>query len=106
LLNNVIRHRAATDTELPRHPPLPPNQIQCDLFLMHHAMADISKEGHMQLAIEAYKKDLFSSKKAAADVFDVPQRTLKICLNGTTSHKDSIANCQKLTDTKEIILLK
>ncbi|KKA21178.1 hypothetical protein T310_4794, partial [Rasamsonia emersonii CBS 393.64] len=78
----------------------------CNLFSTHHAIADISKEGHMQLAIKAYKKGLFSSKKAAADVFDMPQRALRTYLNGSTSCKDSIANCQKLTDTEETILSK
>jgi len=50
-------------------------------------MADISKEGCMQLALEAYKKDLFLSKTAAAKAFDVPPRTFITCVNKTTLAK-------------------
>ena len=71
---------------------------------MHHIIADISKEGHMQLALEAYKKGLFPSKTAAAKAFDVPLRTFITCVNKTTAHKNSTANCCKLIDTEESTL--
>jgi len=67
-------------------------------------MADISKEGRMQLALEAYKKGLFPSKTAAAKAFDVPPRTFITRVNGTTARKNSTANCHKLTDTEESTL--
>jgi len=67
-------------------------------------MADISKEGHMQLALEAYKKGLFSLKTAAAKAFDVPPRTFITHVNRTTACKNSTANCCKLIDTEESTL--
>jgi len=67
-------------------------------------MADISKEWHMQLALEAYKKGLFPSKTAAAKAFDMPPRTFITHVNKTTACKNSTANCCKLTDTKESTL--
>jgi len=67
-------------------------------------MADISKEGCMQLALEAYKKGLFPSKTAAVKAFDVPPRTFITCVNRTTACKNSTTNCHKLTDTEESTL--
>ena len=67
-------------------------------------MADISKEGRMQLALDAYKRGLYPTKKAAAKAFDVPRSTLTTRLQGTTSRKESRANCRKLTDTEETTL--
>jgi len=67
-------------------------------------MANISKEGCMQLALKAYKKGLFPSKTAAAKAFDVPPRTFITCVNRTTAHKNSTANYHKLTDTEESTL--
>jgi len=58
----------------------------------------------MQLALKAYKKDLFSSKTAAAKAFDVPPRIFITCVNKTTAHKNSTANYHKLTDTEESTL--
>jgi len=58
-------------------------------------MADIFREECLQLALQAYKKGQFPSIQKAADAFDVPKSTLIICVSGTTSCKDSIANCQK-----------
>jgi len=67
-------------------------------------MADISKEGRIELAIDAYNKGLYPSKNAAAKAFDVPRRTFMTRVNGTTSRKETIANCRKLTDTEETTL--
>ncbi|KKA16391.1 hypothetical protein T310_10022, partial [Rasamsonia emersonii CBS 393.64] len=88
---------AATTSATPYH------RIYRDLPT-HRVMADISKEGRMQLALEAYKKGLFPSKTAAAKAFDVPPRTFMTRVNGTTARKDSTANCRKLTDTEESTL--
>jgi len=68
-------------------------------------MADISKEGCMQLALEAYKKSLFSLKTAAAKAFDVPPRIFITCVNETTACKNLTTNYCKLIDTEESTLL-
>jgi len=68
-------------------------------------MANISREEHLQLALQAYKKSQFPSIQKAADAFDVPKSILIIYVSETTSHKDSITNCQKLTETEENTLL-
>jgi hypothetical protein len=67
-------------------------------------MTDNSKEGRLQLALDASKEGLFTSKGAAAKAFDVPPRTLMTRLNGTSSRKESVVNGHKLLDTKESTL--
>ncbi|ODM14636.1 hypothetical protein SI65_09981 [Aspergillus cristatus] len=64
-------------------------------------MADNSKEARIKIALEAYKKGLFSSRNAAAKAYDVPLSTFKTRVNGTTCRKESIANGRKLTPTEE-----
>ena len=67
-------------------------------------MADPSKEGRLQLAIDAYKRGLYATKKDAAKAFDVPRTTFTARLGGTTYRKEAVANSRKLTDTEETTL--
>jgi hypothetical protein len=67
-------------------------------------MAALPKVERMKLAITAYKNGQFSSKTAAAKAFDVPPQTLMTRLNGTTFRKETVANCQKLSETEESTL--
>jgi len=41
-------------------------------------MADLSKEGCLQLAINAYKRGLYVTKKDAAKAFDVPRTAFTV----------------------------
>jgi hypothetical protein len=67
-------------------------------------MADISNEGRVQLAIDAYKKGLYPSMTTAAKAFDVPLRTFRRRVNGISARKESAGNGRKLTDTEESTL--
>ena len=67
-------------------------------------MADPSKEGRLQLAIDAYKRGLYATKKDVAKAFDVPRTTFTARLGGTTYRKEAVANSRKLTDTEETTL--
>jgi len=66
---------------------------------------DISKEGHVQLALNAYKKSLFKSIFKTASAYNVPPTTLKRYVKGIPACEDSIANSHKLTNTEESTLL-
>ena len=69
-------------------------------------MTVLSKEEQMRLAVEAFNKGQFQLKSACAHTFDVPSRTLLHHLNDMTSHKESTANGQKLSDIEEETLSK
>ncbi|KKA16260.1 Transposase Tan1, partial [Rasamsonia emersonii CBS 393.64] len=98
---NVIHHRAGHTTELVSHNTNTEFLTITTTTTHHHLMADISREERLQLALQAYKKGQFPSIQKAADAFDVPKSTLITRVSGTTSRKDSIANCRKLTETEE-----
>ena len=66
---------------------------------------NISKEGRVQLALDAYKKGLFKSISKTASAYDVPPTTLKRRVKGIPAREDSIANNRKLTNTEESTLL-
>ncbi|KKA16457.1 hypothetical protein T310_9953, partial [Rasamsonia emersonii CBS 393.64] len=101
VLTNVIHHRAGHTTELVSHNTNTEFLTITTTTTHHHLMADISREERLQLALQAYKKGQFPSIQKAADAFDVPKSTLITRVSGTTSRKDSIANCRKLTETEE-----
>ena len=70
-------------------------------FSYYLFMNGLSKDERMKLAIEAFNKGQFKSKTACAKAFNVAPKTLMDHLNGTTSRKESIANCRKLSDIEE-----
>ena len=64
-------------------------------------MNELSKEGRMRLAIDAFNQGQFQSKTACAQAFDVPSRTLMKRLNGVRSRNESTANGRKLSELEE-----
>ena len=103
---NIIHYWAGHTTELvSHHTNTEFLTITTTTTHHHHLMADISREECLQLALQTYKKSQFLSIWKAADAFDVPKSILIIYVSGTTSRKDSITNCQKLTETEENTLL-
>jgi len=66
---------------------------------------NISKEGCIPLALNAYKKSLFKSISKIASVYDISPTILKRCVKGIPAHKDLITNNHKLTNTEESTLL-
>ena len=64
-----------------------------------------SKQSQVQMALDALKKGQFKSQRAAALAFDIPETTLRRRIRGVVSRPQKTANCQKLSDTEESILL-
>lgn len=69
-------------------------------------MTEVSFANRMKLAVEAFHRGQYKSKRACARAFDVPPRTLQHRLNGMKSRKESATNCRKLTDVEEHTLSK
>ena len=63
-----------------------------------------SKEARIQLAVNTFKKGQFKTIKAAALAFDISKSTLGRRIQGTSSHAQKTANCQKLSETEESTL--
>ena len=61
----------------------------------------VEQEGRLLLAIQAIKKEEFTSIRKAAEIFDVPRSTLTTRLNGITYRADLRANNYKLTAYEE-----
>ncbi|OQD78841.1 hypothetical protein PENSOL_c365G06833, partial [Penicillium solitum] len=64
------------------------------------------QEGRILLAIQAFKKQEFTSVREAARCFTVPEATLRRRLRGVESRTISRANSHKLTDVEEESLQK
>ena len=67
---------------------------------------DSQIEGRISLALNAFLKGQFKSLRAAAHSYDVSHHTLTNRYHGTLSRRESQPNSQKLTSTKEEILLQ
>jgi hypothetical protein len=65
-----------------------------------------SKEARMQMAISAYKNKKIKSKLKAAEVFGVPESTLRERLSGVKPHTESRANSHRMTVIEEKALIK
>ncbi|KAI9035871.1 uncharacterized protein KD926_002803 [Aspergillus affinis] len=65
-----------------------------------------SKESRIQMAISAYRKGQIKSILRAAQVFAIPESTLRDRLNGATPRSETRANSHKLTQLEEETLLK
>jgi len=63
-------------------------------------------EGRIELALQAYRAGKFSSLRAAARAFDIPQTTLARRNQGTPSRADFTSLHRKLTQTKEYTLVQ
>jgi hypothetical protein len=66
----------------------------------------LSKEARMQMAITAWKQQKVKSKLKAAQIFSVPESSLRKRLSGVKSRTETCANSHKLTATEEETLVK
>src|SRR5450432_2354198 len=64
------------------------------------------KEGRIALAVQAYSQGYFSSLRAAASAYDVPESTLRSRVKGVSSRRDSEPRNRKLTITEESTLVQ
>jgi len=63
-------------------------------------------EGRIVLALNAYRKNQFSSLRAAARAYKVPLTTLTRRAKGTSSRPDSLSINLKLTQIEETTLVQ
>jgi hypothetical protein len=64
------------------------------------------KEQRMLQAIAAVKSKEFESAVAAAKHFDIAPSTLRHCINGRVSRRESLGKCQKVTPMGEEELVR
>jgi hypothetical protein len=64
------------------------------------------KEGRMALALQAYKQGQFSSLRATASAYDVPESTLQSRVKGVSTRRDLEPINQKLSTTEELTLIE
>jgi hypothetical protein len=65
-----------------------------------------NQEGRIQLAKQAIKQGQFQSIRVAAEVYDVPERTLGYRIHGRTSRDDCTPNSRKLTLYEEEAIIQ
>jgi hypothetical protein len=63
------------------------------------------KEGRIALALQAYKEGHFSSQRAAANAYDIPESTFRSRVKGVPARRDSQPTNRKLTNTEESTLV-
>jgi hypothetical protein len=66
----------------------------------------LSKEARLQMAITAWKEKKVKSKLKAAQIYGVPETTLREQLAGIKPRSETHANSHKLTTIKEESLVK
>ena len=64
-------------------------------------MSSFSKERRIVLATEAIQKNQKLSFRQAAQIYEVPEATLRHRMNGRTSKDDSRNGRQKLSESEE-----
>ena len=69
-------------------------------------LQSIQKEGRMVLALQAYKDGHFTSKRATADAYDLPESTFRSRVNGVPARRDLPPTNRKLTDLEESRLIQ
>ena len=90
----------------------------CELRIPHHSDAfnpimspppnprSASKDGRMALAVQAYQDGHFTSKRSAANTYDVPESSFRYRVAGHPARRDSKPTNRKLTDTEESVLVQ
>ena len=73
----------------------PPNNLQL-----------AQKEGRIALALQAFQRGQFSSIRAAASTYDVPESTLRRRVKGIKARCDSVPVNRKLTTSEESALIQ
>ena len=66
----------------------------------------LSKEAYIQIAITAWKQQKVKSKLKAAQIFSVPESSLRKQLSRVKPQTEIYINSHKLTATKEETLIK
>lgn len=61
-------------------------------------LQSIQKEGRMVLALQAYKDGHFTSKRATANAYELPESTSRSRVNGVPARRDLPPTNRKLTD--------
>jgi hypothetical protein len=64
------------------------------------------QESRLILAIEALKKDPKLSVRSAANIYNIPETTLRYRRDGKKSRRDMSANLRKLTNLEESVILR
>jgi len=64
------------------------------------------KEGRIALVLQAYKDGHFTSLRAVADTYDVPESTLRYRVKGGRARRGLRAVNTKLLSTEEKVLIK
>lgn len=64
------------------------------------------KEGRIALAVQSYKEGHISSLRAAAQMYDVPESTLRGRVKGVPARRDSVPINRKLTTSEESTLVE
>jgi hypothetical protein len=64
------------------------------------------REGRIALALQAYKTGYFTSLRAAANAYDIPESTFRSRLKGTPSRHGLRPTNTKLSATEETALIK
>ena len=67
--------------------------------------SDASREGQINLAIEALKQDATLSQRRAAAIYRVSETTLRKRRAGRPSRANSIANLRKLDNNEEDVIV-
>ena len=73
----------------------PPNSVQL-----------AQKEGQITLAVQAFKAGQFSSKRACANTYNIPESTLRRRVKGTHARRNTVPINRKLTTTEESTLIE
>jgi hypothetical protein len=71
----------------------------------HHTQF-AQKEGRIALAIQALQKGHVSNVHTAAQMYNIPDKTLRRRVKGINARRDSIPINRKLTTTEESTLIK
>jgi len=66
----------------------------------------LSQENRIQMAVAAYKNQKVKSKLKAAEIFGVPEATLRARLKGRQSHAETRANGHRLKAIEEETLIQ
>jgi hypothetical protein len=71
-----------------------------------HSLESTHREGRIELAIKAIRSSQIDSLRKAARIYDIPLSTLSYRLCGRVARVDCQPNSQKLTNTKESVLIQ
>jgi len=77
----------------------------CTAMATHAQQESVYRAGRLELAIQAFKRGEFATRSAAANVFDVPRKTLIRRLDGVAPKRGSDAQNRLLTPNEEEALL-